>query len=68
MPPPVPPGTRASRARPGHDSQDGLDGTSQQEAAPLFLPPLNQVHDLSVVRGEDASNIVTIPTHLRVTQ
>jgi hypothetical protein len=33
--PQVQPGVRA---RPAHDSQDGLDGVSQEEAAPLFLP------------------------------
>ena len=27
-----------ARARPAHDSQDGLDGASQEEVAPLFLP------------------------------
>ncbi len=65
MPPPTQPGTRA---RPARDSQDGLDGASQQEAAPLFLPQLNQFHELSFVRGEDASNVVVIPTQHRVTQ
>ena len=53
------------RARP---AQEGLDGAYQQEAAALFLPQLNQLHELSIVRGEDASNVVTIPTHHRVTQ
>ena len=48
-----------ARARP---AQDGLDGASQQEAAPLFLPQLNQLHE----RGEDDSNVVTIPTQYRV--
>ena len=65
MPPPAQPG---ARARPARDSQDGLDGASQQEAAPLFLPQLNQLHELSFVRGEDASNVVAIPTQHRVTQ
>ena len=50
------------------DSQDGLDGASQQEAAPLFLPQLNQTHELSFVRGEDTSNVVAILTQHRVTQ
>ena len=54
-------------ARPARDSQDGLDGASQQEAAPLFLPELNQLHEFSFVRGEDVSNVVDIPTHYRVT-
>ena len=65
VPPPAQPG---ARARPARDSQDGLDGASQQEAAPLFLPQLNQLHELSFVRGEDASNVVAIPTQHRVTQ
>jgi hypothetical protein len=49
------------RARPARDSQDGLDGASQQEDATLFLPQLNQLHEHSIVRGEDASNVVAIP-------
>jgi hypothetical protein len=61
--PPVQPG---ARARPARDSHDGLDGASQQEAAPLFLPQLNQIHELSIVWGEDASNVVWIPTQHRV--
>ena len=63
--PPTQPG---ARARPARDSQDGLDGVSQQEVVPLFLPQLNQFHELSFVRGEDASNVVAIPTQHRVTQ
>ena len=35
VPPPTQPLTRA---RPSRDSQDGLDGVFQEEAAPLFLP------------------------------
>ena len=62
VPPPAQPGARARPA------QDGLDGASQQESAPLFLPQLNQLHELSIVRGEDASNVVVIPTQHRVTQ
>jgi hypothetical protein len=65
VPPPAQPG---SRARPTLDFQDGLDGASQQEATPLFLPQLNQLHELSFVRGKDASNVVPIPTQHRVTQ
>ena len=55
MPPPAQPG---ATARPARDSQDGLDGVSQEDDGPLFLPQLNQLHELSVVRGEDASNAV----------
>ena len=33
-----PPGQPGTRVRPPYDSQDGLDGPSQQEADPLFLP------------------------------
>ena len=62
VPPPAQPGARARPA------QHGLDGAYQQEAAPLFLPQLNQLHELSIVRGEDASNVVAIPTQHRVTQ
>jgi hypothetical protein len=50
------------------DSQDGLDGVSQEETAPLFLPQLNQLHELSFAWGEGASNVVAIPTQHRVTQ
>ncbi len=59
--PPAHPGVRARPV------QDGLDGPSQQEDAPLFLPQLNQIHELSIVRGEDVSNVVVIPTQHRVT-
>ena len=62
MPSPAQPGVRT---RP---PQDGLDGTSQEEDAPLFLPQLNQFHGVSFVWGEDTSNVVTIPTQHRVTQ
>ena len=61
------PAQPGARARPARDSQDGLHGASQQEAAALFLPQLNQLHELSIVRGEDASNVVVIPTQDRVT-
>ncbi len=39
-------------------SQDG--DAQQQEAAPLFLPQLNKLHEASIVRGEDASNVAAI--------
>jgi hypothetical protein len=64
VPPPAQPGIRA---RPARDSQDGLDGASQQETVPL-LPQLNKLHELSIVRGEDASNVASIPGQYRVTQ
>ena len=51
-PPPAQPG---ARARPGRISQDRV--SQQQEAAPLFLPQLNRLHEASIVRGEDASNV-----------
>ena len=60
-----PPPQSGVRARP---AQDGLDGESQQETDPLFLPHLNHLHDLSIVWGEDDSNVVDIPTQHRVTQ
>ena len=55
-PPPAQPG---ARARPGRDSQDGI--SQQQEAAPLFLPQLNRLHEAHIVPGEDASNVAAIP-------
>ena len=65
MSPPAQPG---ARTRPGRDSQDGLDGASHQETAPLFLPQLNQLHEFSIVQGEDVSNVVDIPVQYRFTQ
>ena len=59
-PPPAQPGVRA---RPARDS----DGASQQEAAPLFLPRLDRLYEANS-RGEDASNVVAMPAHHRVTQ
>ena len=46
-------------------SQDG--DAQQQEAAPLFLPQLNKLHEASIVRGEDASNVAAIPAQNRLT-
>ena len=46
-----PPGQSGVRTRPTHDSQDELDGVSQQETVPLFLPQLNQFHELSFCEG-----------------
>ena len=46
-------------------SQDG--DAQQQEAAPLFLPQLNKLHEASHVRGEDASNVAAIPPQNRLT-
>jgi hypothetical protein len=40
-------------------SQDG--DAQQQEAAPLVFPQLSKFHEASHVRGEDASNVATIP-------
>ena len=54
--PPTQPGVRA---RPARDSQDGLDGVSQCETAPLFLPQLYRLHEDNV-RVEDSSNVTTI--------
>ena len=45
-----PPAQSGVRDRPGRDSQDGLDGASQQETDPLFLPQLNYLHEFSFVR------------------
>jgi hypothetical protein len=48
-------------------SQDGV--SQQQEDAPLFVPQLNRLHEASIVRGEDASNVAVtaIPAQNRVT-
>ena len=59
------PAQSGERTRP---AQDGLGGVSPEEDAPLFLPNLNQLHEISIVRGEDSSNVVVIPTQHRVTQ
>ena len=61
-PPPTQPGARARSAR---DPQ--VDGASQQEAAPLYLPRLDRLYEASSW-GEDASNAVVIPSQHRVTQ
>jgi hypothetical protein len=53
------------RARVGHSSQDG--DSQQQEAGPLLLPQLNRLNAAFLVRGEDASNMPTIPTQTRIT-
>ncbi len=41
------------------------DGDAQQQA--LFLPQLNKLHEASIVRGEDASNVAAIPAQNRLT-
>jgi hypothetical protein len=49
-------------AQPGTGTRFGRsqqDGDAQQQA--LFLPQLNKLHEASIVRGEDASNIAAIP-------
>jgi hypothetical protein len=53
--------------RGGLRSQDGV--SQQQEDAPLFVPQLNRLHEASIVRGEDASNVAVtdIPAQNRVT-
>ncbi len=43
-------------ARGGLSSQDCV--SQQQVDAPLFFPQLNRLHEASIVRGEDASNVV----------
>jgi hypothetical protein len=43
-------------ARGGLISQDGV--SQQQQHAPLFVPQLNRLHEASIVRAEDASNVV----------
>ena len=49
------------RDRPGNDSQDGV--SQEQEDGPLCLPQINRHHETNV-RGEDVSNVATIPVLL----
>jgi hypothetical protein len=49
----------------GHSSQDG--DSQQQETGPLLIPQLNRLNEAFLVRGEDASNMPTIPTQKRIT-
>jgi hypothetical protein len=49
----------------GLSSQDG--DAQQQETAPLLLPQLNRLSEAYHVRGEDASNMPTIPSQHRLT-
>ena len=60
-PPPAQPG---ARTRPGRDSQDGV--SQQEEAAPLFLPQLDRLHEAYIVRGEDDSYVAVAATPLRI--
>ena len=43
-------------------SQDG--DAQQQEATPLLLLQLNKLHEVSIVWGEDASNVAVIRTRI----
>ena len=52
-------------ARVGRSQQDS--DAQQQEAGPLLLPQLTRLHEAYHVRGEDASNMPTIPSQHRVT-
>ncbi len=50
-------------------SQDGIP--QSQEAAPLSLPQLNCLHEVSFVRDENSHpdpGVATIPSQLKVTQ
>ena len=49
----------------GLSSQDG--DAQQQEDAPLLLPQVNRLSEAYHVRGEDGSNMTTIPSQHRVT-
>ena len=40
---------------------------NSRRADPLFLPQLNKLHEPSIVRGEDVSNVADIPTQNRLT-
>ncbi len=63
-PPPSQPETN-ERARLGHSSQDG--DAQQRETGPLLIPQLTRLHEAYHVRGEDTSNMPTIPSEHRVT-
>ena len=54
-------------ARSGRSSQDVV--SQQQQAASLFVPQLNRLHEAFLVRGGDASNVAVaaIPAHNRLT-
>jgi hypothetical protein len=51
---------------PGRNSQDG--DSQQQEVGILLIPQLNRLNEAFLVRGEDASNMLTIPSQNKVTQ
>ena len=51
---------------PGRNSQDG--DSQQQEVGLLLIPQLNRLNEAFLVRGEDASNMLTIPSQNKVTQ
>ena len=55
-----------TRGRVGHSQQDG--DARQQEADPRLLPQLTRLHEAYHARGEDVSNVVSIPTQHRGTQ
>ena len=61
-PPQSHPGTRV---RVGRSQQNG--DAQWQEAGPLLLPQLTRLHETYHSRGEDDSNVVTIPVQHRVT-
>ena len=54
-----------TRDRLGRSSQDR--DSHQQETGPLFIPHLPRLHESFHVRGEDDSNMTTIPTQKRLT-
>jgi hypothetical protein len=50
----------------GRNSQDGI--SQQQEASTLLIPQLKKLPEAFHVRGEDASNLPTIPLQKRFTR
>jgi hypothetical protein len=60
-----PPDQSGERACPGRNSQDGV---SQQEASTLLIPQLKKLPEAFHVRGEDTSNLPTIPLQKRFTR
>ena len=53
------------RDRVGRSQQDG--DAQEHEADPLLLPQLTRLHEVYHSRGEDDSNVATIPDQNRVT-
>ena len=55
------PAQLGARARPGRDSQDGV--SQQQEAAPLFLPQLDRLHEANMCSFRVARHFLCATFH-----